>query len=151
MFSHRSPFQILRVTFAATVALLLGCAPVITPRPPAVDPTSAQSSEAPPRPAPPLTTADPLLTVAAEPLQDPPKDPQPAPKQDAPPQMQHDKDGHHGHHGHHMHGADKPAPSPVFTCPMHPDVRSDKAGRCDKCGMKLMPEKDKSDDKGDAP
>ena len=25
-----------------------------------------------------------------------------------------------------------------FTCPMHPEVISDKPGRCPKCGMKLV-------------
>jgi YHS domain-containing protein len=26
----------------------------------------------------------------------------------------------------------------VYTCPMHPDVKSDKPGKCSKCGMKLV-------------
>ena len=26
-----------------------------------------------------------------------------------------------------------------FTCPMHPDARSDRPGRCPKCGMNLVP------------
>ncbi len=25
-----------------------------------------------------------------------------------------------------------------YACPMHPEVRSDKAGKCPKCGMNLM-------------
>lgn len=26
----------------------------------------------------------------------------------------------------------------VYTCPMHPEVKSDKAGSCPKCGMELV-------------
>ncbi len=29
----------------------------------------------------------------------------------------------------------------VYTCPMHPEVKADKAGSCPKCGMDLVPEK----------
>lgn len=29
----------------------------------------------------------------------------------------------------------------IYTCPMHPEVRSDKQGSCPKCGMTLVPEK----------
>lgn len=29
----------------------------------------------------------------------------------------------------------------AFTCPMHPDVVSDHAGHCPKCGMNLVPKK----------
>jgi len=27
----------------------------------------------------------------------------------------------------------------VYTCPMHPEVRESKPGRCPKCGMDLVP------------
>lgn len=30
----------------------------------------------------------------------------------------------------------------VYTCPMHPEVTSDKPGKCPKCGMDLMKKKD---------
>jgi len=38
-----------------------------------------------------------------------------------------------------------------YTCPMHPDVISDKPGSCPKCGMdlELKENKDESDVKGD--
>lgn len=29
----------------------------------------------------------------------------------------------------------------VYTCPMHPEIRSDKPGNCPKCGMKLVPQR----------
>lgn len=32
-----------------------------------------------------------------------------------------------------------PAPSIVYSCPMHPEVRSDAPGKCPKCGMDLVP------------
>lgn len=29
----------------------------------------------------------------------------------------------------------------IYTCPMHPEIREEKPGKCPKCGMKLVPEK----------
>jgi hypothetical protein len=37
-------------------------------------------------------------------------------------------------HTRHQHGTAALAP---YQCPMHPEVRSDKPGRCPKCGMHL--------------
>jgi hypothetical protein len=129
MLSHPRS-QLLAMVIA--IGLFSRCAPAITPRPPAIDPTSAQSGESPVHPAPPLVAADPLLTVAAEPL--------PEPKQAAPAKPPGDM-------------KDRPAPSPeaAFTCVMHPEVRSDKPGRCAKCGMKLVPAKKAEEEKGAAP
>jgi len=33
----------------------------------------------------------------------------------------------------------KPATKQLYTCPMHPDVISDKPGKCPECGMDLVP------------
>ncbi len=50
-----------------------------------------------------------------------------------------------------IHGKSAAKPKPaaadktVYTCPMHPEVESDKPGRCPKCGMSLVP---KAGDKG---
>jgi rubrerythrin len=31
----------------------------------------------------------------------------------------------------------------VYTCPMHPEIRSDKPGKCPICGMNLEKSKEK--------
>ena len=57
--------------------------------------------------------------------------------------------------GHAQHGGAAPAPAPeagatVYTCPMHPEVRSNKPGNCPKCGMKLVPVKPEGSGPADA-
>jgi len=49
------------------------------------------------------------------------------------------------HANHQMHKADTDAPvnKVSYTCPMHPEVHSDKRGNCPKCGMRLVAEKTK--------
>jgi len=32
-----------------------------------------------------------------------------------------------------------PAAKQLYTCPMHPEVISDKPGQCPKCGINLVP------------
>jgi membrane fusion protein, copper/silver efflux system len=48
-----------------------------------------------------------------------------------------------------------PAPDttakPLYTCPMHPEVISDRPGSCPKCGMNLVQKKPKADKKSAAP
>jgi len=42
--------------------------------------------------------------------------------------------------GHHPHDhAEKVEQGAVYTCPMHPEVRSAAPGSCPKCGMNLRP------------
>lgn len=41
-------------------------------------------------------------------------------------------------HASHVHGG-RSAPSAVYACPMHPEVRQPGPGRCPKCGMTLVP------------
>ncbi len=33
-----------------------------------------------------------------------------------------------------------------YTCPMHPEVHTDKPGNCPKCGMRLVQSEDKTKD-----
>ena len=37
--------------------------------------------------------------------------------------------------------SDKKEVVKIFTCSMHPEVRSDKPGKCPKCGMVLIEKK----------
>jgi hypothetical protein len=47
-------------------------------------------------------------------------------------------------HDHAAPAADDKAPAQVtFTCPMHPEIERAEPGTCPKCGMKLVPKKDK--------
>jgi YHS domain-containing protein len=43
-----------------------------------------------------------------------------------------------------------PAAAVVYTCPMHPDVKSHKPGKCPKCGMALVPVAPEKGPSGDA-
>jgi hypothetical protein len=36
-------------------------------------------------------------------------------------------------------GCSKQAEAAAYTCPMHPEVTSDKPGKCPQCGMELVP------------
>jgi len=65
----------------------------------------------------------------------------------------HDQHAHHGHHAHDhapAHAVTEPvtvsavgngsvSTATEYTCPMHPEVRSDRPGNCPICGMSLEP------------
>jgi uncharacterized protein len=50
-------------------------------------------------------------------------------------EAEHDHGGNDPDHGEHDHRGDA-----MYTCPMHPEVRSPTPGRCPQCGMDLVPE-----------
>lgn len=53
-----------------------------------------------------------------------------------------DHEAHEGHDDGHTHPTDRTLGEGVkYTCPMHPEVTSDKPAKCSKCGMDLVPQK----------
>lgn len=89
------------------------------------------------RPLPPLTPAHPASPTAAEAPASPPST-----TLTTTGGLSRDDSGaaHAGMvPGHGAHGVSAPAAAASYTCPMHPEVRVTKPGRCPKCGMSLVP------------
>lgn len=104
-------------------ALSTSCATTAAPAPAPASPLSIQAEEPAAPPIAASLTGDPLATP--------------------PPSSQ--GGGASGHAGHSAPAAGAPAENGVqpavatYTCPMHPEVREAKQGRCPKCGMSLTP------------
>ncbi len=47
--------------------------------------------------------------------------------------------------------AEEPVAAATYTCPMHPDVKSDEPGECPQCGMDLVPMEEGERGSGEMP
>jgi hypothetical protein len=110
----RTGFAIAFTTVVLLTAAATGCASEPKPRPTLLDPSSPAAPESPP-----------LAAVALAPSADR------SPPADNPTSQDNAKASEGGKAGKQQ--------GTIYTCPMHPEVTSDKPGRCPKCGMKLVP------------
>ena len=134
------------VTLALATSLLLGaCASEPTPRPARLDPANPAAAESPPLAISALAGGGPALEASPPPA---------APAEPPAPAAAH---GEHQHSGaatpSEPRAKDQPAGGSdkkptTYTCPMDPDVVSDKPGRCPKCGMNLVPKTEAPPPKG---
>ena len=139
--------RLVAAAFALAGSLLLGaCASEPPPRPARIDPSNPAAAESPP------LAVNALAGTGAPALE-------PAPPSAEPPEPS----AAQGAHAEHQHGGpaapadkgakDQPAggsdkKGTTYTCPMDPDVVSDKPGRCPKCGMNLVPKTEAPPPKG---
>jgi hypothetical protein len=119
---------ILLANAVAVAPLVMTCATEPPRRPVALDPSNPGAPESPP-----LLVASDSRPAAAP--NAPAPDPSAAPPSPVP------GEGHAHDHGADDEGKAGNQEATVYTCPMHPEVISDKPGRCPKCGMQLAPKK----------
>src|SRR6476659_401659 len=116
---------------AGAAIWMAGCSGELVQRPPASDPTSVAAAEAPFTPTP-TYRPDPLLNPF------PPRSPEPPPtgteQMHSPTSTPPGNPPMRGEPGAH-----EPQRPHLYTCPMHPEVRSTTPGQCPKCGMTLVP------------
>lgn len=143
----------LRVLFCAATAGLVACAPTLRQGPLSPDdPSNPAAREA--------IARAPSQTLELKAPEAPPDVPPPAEHHHHPASSEGDPPGgdvtpvkaapaNHEHAGHHgaMHEStdEAPAAKATFVCPMHPEVTSDHEGKCPKCGMKLVPKKERGE------
>jgi len=126
--NHPSGFAIL-FTAAVSIISISACASEPQPRPTALDPSNPAAPESAPLGVTALSPSAALPTAPAQHTEEGVEKPPIAPSAGA-------KDGH-VHEG--SASAQDNAKVTLYTCPMHPEVISEKPGRCPKCGMQLVP------------
>ena len=104
-----------RLLFTVTLLTGAACATEPPPRPVGLDPSNPSAPE-----------SAPLSVGRLAPASGPAAPPAPS---ETPPKPEATPDA----------GVPNKASATLYTCPMHPEVISDKPGRCPKCGMNLVP------------
>ena len=125
-----------RLLIAIFLSPLAGCAGTAAPH--ALPPDHPANPQAPEAALPALSR-----TLAIGEMQPSPSDESETPMTDMQHMghgMEHDMPGMSHGTSHAMPATTQAAA--VYTCRMHPQVISDHAGKCPKCGMKLIPKKD---------